>query len=78
MIILKYTYSKLKWRFSVYNITGTCDIQNIDSIVKEYTKRWLCLLQSANTRHIYLSVKTHAMKFDLPSDIYNSQHIKPV
>ena len=55
-----------------HNITNTLVIHNLDSIVKEYTKRWPRLLESANTRHLYLPVKKMAMKFTLPSDTYNS------
>ena len=58
-----YIYSKLRWRFSIYNITRTWAIHNLDSIVIEYTKRWLRLPQSASTRHLYLPVKKLGMKF---------------
>ena len=50
-------------------------IHNLDSIVKEYAKRWLRLPQSANTRHLYLPVKGLGMKFTLPSDSYNSSQL---
>ena len=76
LIISKYIYGKFRWKFSLYNITSTWVIYNLDSIVKEYTKRWLCLPQSANARHLYLPVKKLGMKFTLPSDTYNSSQLK--
>ena len=55
-----------------YNITNALVIHNLESIVKEYTKRWPRLLKSANTRHLYLPVKKMMMKFTLPSDACSS------
>ena len=56
---------------AIYNITSTLVTHNLDSIVKEYTKRSFRLPQSINTRHFYLPVKKLGMKFTLPSDTYN-------
>ena len=84
LIISKYIYSKLRWRSFIYNIISIWVLHNLDSIVKEYTKSWFHLPQSANIRHFYLPVKRFGMKFTLPSDAYNSsqpnnsQHIKTV
>ena len=75
LIISNYIYSKLRQRFSIYNITSTWVIQNLDLVVKEYTKRLLCLPQSANTRHVYLPIKKLGMKFTLPSNTYNSSQL---
>ena len=41
----------------IYNITSTWVMRNLDSIVKEYTKRWFPLPQSGNSRHPYFPVK---------------------
>ena len=75
LIIAKYIYSILKWRFSIYNITSTWVIQNLDSIAKEYTKRCLHLPHSANTRYLYLPAKRLGMKLILPPDAYNSNRL---
>ena len=56
---------------AIYNITSTLVTHNLDSVVKEYTKRSFRLPQSINTRHFYLPVKKLGMKFTLPSDTYN-------
>ena len=40
-VISKFIYSKIRWRFSIYRLSETWVIQNLDSIIKEYVKRWL-------------------------------------
>ena len=74
LVISKFVYSKIRWEFSIYNFGVTWVTQNLDSIIKEYVKRWLHLPQSANFGHLYLPVKQLGLKFSLPSDIFkNSQ-----
>ena len=70
IIALRYVYSKLRWNLSIYKVSETWTIQNLDSIVKRYVKRWLHLHQGANFRHLYLPIKKFGMKFLLPSHIY--------
>ena len=69
-VISKFIYSKIRWRFSIYRLSETWVIQNLDSIIKEYVKRWLQLPQSANFHYLYLITKQLDMKFSLPSDVY--------
>ena len=69
-VISKFIYSKIRWRFSIYRLSETWVIQNVDSIIKEYVKRWLQLPQSTNFRHVHLPTKQLGMKFSLPSDVY--------
>ena len=54
----------------LYRLSKTWFLQNLDSIIKEYVKRWLQLPQSANYRHLYLATMQLGMKFSLPSDVY--------
>ena len=75
MIITRYVYSKLRWRFSIYNLSKTWVIQNLDSQIKEYIKRWLLLPPGANTRHFYLPAKYLGLKFSFPSDIYEESQL---
>ena len=75
MIITRSVYSKLRWRFSIYNLSKTWVIQNLDSQIKEYIKRWLLLPPGANTRHFYLPAKYLGLKFSFPSDIYEESQL---
>ena len=69
-VISKFIYRKIRWRFSIYRLSETWVVQNLDSIIKEYVKRWLQLPQIANFCHLYLPTKQLGMKFSLPSDMY--------
>ena len=69
-IITRYVYSKVRWRFSINKLGETWVKQNLDSIVKEYVKRWLHLPQNANMSHLYLPTKYLGLTFSLPSDTY--------
>ena len=40
-IINLYLYSKIRWEFSIYDISCTWVIQSLDSVMKSYVKRWL-------------------------------------
>ena len=75
LIISRYVYSKLRWRFAIYKLSDTWVIQQLDSIVKEYVKRWLLLPQCSNFRHLYLPSKHLGLKFSLPSDIYKASQL---
>ena len=37
-VISKFIYSKIRWQFSIYRLSETWVIQNLDSIIKEYVK----------------------------------------
>ena len=37
-VISKFIYGKIRWRFSIYKLSETWVIQNLDSIIKEYMK----------------------------------------
>ena len=55
-VISKFIYCKITWRFSIYWLSETWVIQNLDSIIKKYVKRLLQLPQSTNFRHLYLPI----------------------
>ena len=69
-IVSRYVCSKRRWNLSIYEVSETWTIQNLDSIVKTYVKRWLHLHQGANFRHLHLPNKKFGMRFSLLSDIY--------
>ena len=69
-IVSRYVCSKRRWNLSIYEVSETWTIQNLDSIVKTYVKRWLHLHQGANFRHLHVPNKKFDMRFSLLSDIY--------
>ena len=40
-IIQNYVYSKIRWRFSIYDISETWIKHNIDPIISKYVRKWL-------------------------------------
>jgi len=71
-IVLRYVYSKLRWRLTTYEISHTWVKQNLDSLVTEYLKRWLNLHQGANTRHLFLPTSKLGIRLTLPSDVHKA------
>ena len=69
-IINLYLYSKIRWVFSIYDISCTWVIQSLDSVMKSYVKRWLHLPQGANFNHITLPSSMMGLEFQLPSQVY--------
>ena len=43
MIVSRCDYSKLRWNLSIYELSETWTIQNLESIVKINVKNWLHL-----------------------------------
>ena len=69
-IISLYVYSKIRWEFSIYDLSCTWVVQSLDSIIKLYVKRWLHLPQGANFDHITLPSNKTGLEFELPSQVY--------
>ena len=38
MVVSRYVYSKLRWNLSIYEVSETWTVQDLDSIVKTYVK----------------------------------------
>ena len=70
LVINRFIYSKLRWRFSIYNLSETWVKQNMDNLVSKYSRKWLHLHVGANFRHLYLSASQLGLEFKVPSDIY--------
>ena len=75
LVINRFIYSKLRWRFSIYNLSETWVKQNIDNLVSKYSRKWLHLHVGANFRHLYLSASQLGLEFKVPSDIYGIQSV---
>ena len=56
-IVELYVFSKLKWRFSVYNISETSVAENIDNEINRYYRKWLQIPISGNITHLSLPKK---------------------
>ena len=56
-IVQRYVFSKLKWRFSIYNISETWVAENIDNEINRYYRKWLQIPISGNITHLSLPKK---------------------
>ena len=71
-IVVRYVYSKLRWRLTTYDISHTWVKQNLDSIVTEYLRRWLNLHQGANARQLFLPTSKFSIRLLLPTGVLKS------
>ena len=56
-IVQRYVFSKLKWRLSVYNISETWVVDNIDNEINRCYRKWLQIPISGNITHLSLPEK---------------------
>ena len=69
-IIMKYIYSKLRWRLAIYNFSQTWIEQHLDDKIIAHVKNWLHFHQGANLSHLKLAINKFGFGFQLPSDVY--------
>ena len=50
----RYVFSKLKWWFSIYNLTETWVSENLDNVINRYYRKWLHFPVSGNITHLTL------------------------
>ena len=51
-IVQWYVFSKLKWSFSIYNISKTWVAEDIDNEINRYYRKWLQIPVSSNITHL--------------------------
>ena len=66
-----YVFSKLKWRFTIYNLKETWVNQNIDNQFSKYYWKCLHLPVCANITHLSLPNKKLGMNVQTAKLIYN-------
>ena len=68
-VITKYIYSKLRWRLSIYSISETWTIQNLDNVVNKYIRKWFGMHVGANITHLTMPPKRLGLNFKSVSNI---------
>ena len=71
-IITNFIYSKLKWRFTIYNLNETWVTNTLDSKDLWYIRKWLQFHSGVNTDHLRLRSKSLGISLSLPSGIPRS------
>ena len=69
-ILTKFTYSKLRWDLTIYRFPETQIVQNVDSKVNRYIRKWLSIPISRNVNHLRLKFKQLGIDLQLQSNIY--------
>ena len=69
-----YVFSKLKWRFTIYNLTETWVNQKIDSQLNRCYRKWLQIPISGNITH--LTMPKGKLGLNIKSAKYTYQHCK--
>ena len=69
-IIQRYVYSKLRWKFSIYDLVETWVAQNLDSMIAKFVRKWCQLPVSANMQHLEFDSKHLGIDFKFAKTIY--------
>ena len=69
-VIQRYVYSKLRWKFSIYDLAETWVVRNIDNQISKFVRLWLRLHTGANLTHISLQSKKLGLRFTFAKKIY--------
>ena len=67
-IVTKFIFSKLRWKLSIYNLSETWVIQNLDNIVY-YFRKWFGIPVCGNTSHLSLPISKFGLYFKKVSQI---------
>ena len=70
-IVQQYVYSKLRWRFSIYNLTSTWVKQNLENLVAKSIRKWLQIPISGNITHLSFPVGKLGLNFRCATDLYH-------
>ena len=59
LIVQRFVFSKLRWSFSIYDLTETCAKQKIDDVIlNKYYRKWLNMPISGIISHLRLPTKS--------------------
>ena len=69
-IIQKYVYSKYRWVFSIYDLTETWVVENIDTIIGKYLRKWFQLPACANIKNLSFPTSKLGVNFPFAKTVY--------
>ena len=69
-IIQQYVYSKYRWLFSIYNLSETWVVQNIDNVIGKYVRKWFQLPICANIDHLSFPTNKLGVNFMFAKTVY--------
>ena len=69
-IIQKYVYSKYRWLFTIYDLSETWVVENIDNVIGKYLRKWLQLPVSANISHLSFTTRKLGINITFAKEVY--------
>ena len=70
-ICQRFIFSKLKWQFSIYNLTETWVAETLDNKFSKFYRRWLQIPVSGNISHLSLPRSKLGLVIKTLKQIYN-------
>ena len=70
-IVQIYVFNKLRWRFSIYDLTETWVDKNIDKIISKFVRKWCQLPVCANFEHLSFPLSRLGVDFKSAKMLYN-------
>ena len=73
VIVQRFVFSKLRWSFSIYDLTETWVKQKLDdAILNKYYRKWLNMPISGKTSHLHLPTKSRSLNISAAKQVYNN------
>ena len=66
-----YVFNKLRWRFSIYDLTETWVDKNIDKIILKFVRKWCQLPVWANVEHLSFALSKLGLHVKPAKMLYN-------
>ena len=70
-IVQVYVFNKIRWRFSIYDLTETWVDENIDKIILKFVRKWCQLPVCANVQHLSFPLSKLDANFKSAKTLYN-------
>ena len=70
-IVQVYVFNKLRWKFSMHDLTETRVDENIDKIILKFLRKWCQLPACANVEHLPFLLSKLSINFKSAKMLYN-------
>ena len=73
LIVQRFVFSKLRWSFSIYDLTETWVKQKLDDVIlNKYYRKWVNMPISGNRNHLHLPTKFLGLNISAAKQVYNN------
>ena len=76
LIVQRFVFSKLRWSFSICDLTETWVKQKLDdAILNKYYRKWLNMTISSNISHLHLPTKSLGLNISAAKQVCNNSKL---